>query len=105
MPYKYTWTPSFKGTHSLITDLTLWELWLTWASEILLQVTPPGFKLTCIDREEANWRDSGLHGKVTLVSTLQENGLLVTNFNDQKLLVTIITNLNTSLQSKKIIGY
>jgi len=30
---------------------------------------------------------------------------LVTNFSDQKLLVTIIINLNTSLQSKKIIGY
>jgi len=27
--YKYTWTPSFKGTHSLIADLTSWELWLT----------------------------------------------------------------------------
>jgi len=26
MFYKYTWTPSFKGTHSLITDLTLGEL-------------------------------------------------------------------------------
>jgi len=26
MLYKYTWTPSFKGTHSLITDLTLGEL-------------------------------------------------------------------------------
>jgi len=28
---------------------------------------------------------------------LQENALLVTNFSDQKLLVTIITNLDTSL--------
>jgi len=37
--------------------------------------------------------------------TLQENASLVTNFNDQKLLVTIITNLDTSLQSKTIIGY
>jgi len=37
--------------------------------------------------------------------TLQENASLVTNFSDKKLLVTIITNLNTSLQSKKIIGY
>jgi len=36
---------------------------------------------------------------------LQENASLVTNFSDQKLLVTIITNLDTSLQSKKIIGY
>jgi len=36
---------------------------------------------------------------------LQENVSLVTNFSDQKLLVTIITNLDTSLQSKKIIGY
>jgi len=32
--------------------------------------------------------------------TLQENISLVTNFSDQKLLVTIITNLDTSLQSK-----
>jgi len=32
---------------------------------------------------------------------LQENGSLVTNFSDQKLLVTIITNLDTSLQNKK----
>jgi len=40
-------------------------------------------------------------GKVTL----RENVLLVTYFSDQKLLVTIITNLDTSLQSKKIIGY
>jgi len=39
----------------------------------------------------------------TLIS-LQENASLVTNFSDQKLLVTIITNLDTSLQSKKIIG-
>ena len=68
MLYKYTWTPSFKGTHSLITDLTFGEFWLTWASETLLQVTPPGSKLTCIDQSEANWGDSGLHGKVTLVS-------------------------------------
>ena len=37
--------------------------------------------------------------------TLQENASLVTNFRDQKLLVTIITNLDTSLQSKNIIGY
>jgi len=41
----------------------------------------------------------------SLFKILQENGSLVTNFNDQKLLVTIITNLNTSLQSTKIIGY
>jgi len=39
-----------------------------------------------------------------LVKTLQENASLVTNFSDQKLLVTIITNLDTSLQSKKIIS-
>jgi len=38
-------------------------------------------------------------------SSLQENVSLVTNFSHQKLLVTIITNLDTSLQSKKIIGY
>jgi len=68
MLYKYAWTPVIKGAHSLITCLTFWELWLTWASETLLQVTPPGFKLTRINREEANWGDSGLHGKVTLVS-------------------------------------
>jgi len=36
-----------------------------------------------------------------LLCTLQENASLVTNFSDQKLLVTIITNLDTSLQSKK----
>jgi len=35
MLYKYAWTPVIKGTHSLIIDLTLWELWLTWASETL----------------------------------------------------------------------
>jgi len=29
--------------------------------------------------------------------------LLVTNFSDQKLLVTIVTNLDTHLQSKKIL--
>jgi len=38
-------------------------------------------------------------------ASLQENALLVTTFSDQKLLVTRITNLDTSLQSKKIIGY
>jgi len=37
--------------------------------------------------------------------SLQENASLVINFSDQKLLVTIIINLDTSLQSKKIIGY
>jgi len=42
---------------------------------------------------------------VRVVEALQENASLVTNFSDQKLLVTIITNLYTSLQSKKIIGY
>jgi len=29
MLYKYVWTPVIKGTHSLITNLTLWKLWLT----------------------------------------------------------------------------
>jgi len=29
--------------------------------------------------------------------SLQENTLLVTNFSDQKLLVTIVTNLDTNL--------
>jgi len=67
MLYKYTWTPVIKGTHSLITNLTFWELWLTWASETLLQVTPPGSKLTCINQGEAKRGDSGLHGKVTLM--------------------------------------
>jgi len=67
MLYKCAWTPVIKCTHSLITNLTFWELWLTWASETLLQVTTHGFKLTCINRGETNWRDSGLHGKVTLV--------------------------------------
>jgi len=52
--YKYTWTPSFKGTLFINCWFDSWELWLTWASEILLQVTPPGFKLTCIEGEEAN---------------------------------------------------
>jgi len=37
--------------------------------------------------------------------SLQENTSLVTNFSDQKLLVTIIINLDTCLQSKKVIGY
>jgi len=31
--------------------------------------------------------------------TLQENVLLVTNFSDKKLLVTIMTNLDTNLQN------
>jgi len=31
--------------------------------------------------------------------SLQENDLLVTNFSDQKLLVTIVTNLDTNLQN------
>jgi len=47
MLYKYTWTLVIKGTHSLITDLTFWEFWLTWASESLLQVTPLRSKPTC----------------------------------------------------------
>jgi len=42
---------------------------------------------------------------ILIINTLQENASLVTNFSDQKLLVTIITNLDTSLQRKKIIGY
>jgi len=36
---------------------------------------------------------------------LQEDASLVTNFSNKKLLVTIITNLDTSLHSKQIIGY
>jgi len=67
MLYKYAWIPVIKGTHSLITDLTFWELWLTWASKTLLQVTPPGFKLTCTNQEETKWGDNRLHGKMTLV--------------------------------------
>jgi len=35
--------------------------------------------------------------------SLQENVSLVTNFSDQKLLFTILTNLDTYLQSKKIL--
>jgi len=34
---------------------------------------------------------------------IQENVLLVINFSDQKLLVTILTNLDTNLQSKKLL--
>ena len=35
--------------------------------------------------------------------TLQENVSLVTNLSDQNLLVTIMTNLNINLQSKKLL--
>ena len=35
--------------------------------------------------------------------TLQENVSLTTNFNDQKLLVTIVTNLDINLQNKKLL--
>jgi len=38
-----------------------------------------------------------------LVYTLQENALLVTNFCDQKLLITIVTNLDTNLKNKKLL--
>jgi len=62
MLYKYTWTLVIKGTLSLITDLTFWEFWLTWASETLLQVTPPGSKLICINQKEASWGKNGLQG-------------------------------------------
>jgi len=41
----------------------------------------------------------------SILESLQENVSLVTNFSDQKLLVIIITNLDTNLLSKKIIGY
>jgi len=41
---------------------------------------------------------------IDYTNSLQENSSLVTNFSDQKLLVTIMTSLDTSLQSKKIIG-
>jgi len=37
------------------------------------------------------------------IKSLQENVLLVTNFSDQKLLVTILNNLDTNLQSKKLL--
>jgi len=37
--------------------------------------------------------------------SLQQDASLVTNFSNKKLLVIIITNLDTSLQSKKIINY
>jgi len=33
----------------------------------------------------------------------QENASLITNFSDQKLFVTIMTNLDTNLQSKKLL--
>jgi len=39
----------------------------------------------------------------TCKTTLQENVLLVTKFSDQKLLVTIVINLDTNLQSKKLL--
>ena len=41
---------------------------------------------------------------IDYTNSLQENSSLVTNFSDQKLLVTTMTSLDTSLQSKKIIG-
>jgi len=37
--------------------------------------------------------------------SLQENTSLTTNFSDQKLLTTIVTNLYINLQNKKNIGY
>jgi len=40
-----------------------------------------------------------------ILFSLQENASLETNFSDKKLLVIITINLDTSLQSKKIIGY
>ena len=36
-----------------------------------------------------------------ILISLQENALLVSNFSDHKLLITIMTNLDTSLQSTK----
>ena len=46
-----------------------------------------------------------LRNVARIIDSLQENASLVTNFSNQKFLVTIIINLDTSLQSKKIIGY
>jgi len=43
--------------------------------------------------------------KIIKITYTTRKSSLVTNFSDQKLLVTIITNLDTSLQSKKIFGY
>jgi len=40
-----------------------------------------------------------LIGVVAYVVSLQENDLLLTNFSDQKLLVTIVTTLDTNLQN------
>jgi len=40
---------------------------------------------------------------ITKKTSLQENILLVINFSDQKLLVTIITNLNANLKNKKLL--
>jgi len=52
------------------------------------------------------WKNKSSSWKIKAVKwLLQANALSVTNFSDKKLLVTIITNLDTSLQSKKIIGY
>jgi len=46
-------------------------------------------------------REQVIYSLTKYGDTLQKNCSLVTNFSDQKLLVTIITNLDTSLQNKK----
>ena len=40
---------------------------------------------------------------IIIILSLQENASLVTNFSDQKLLVNIMTNLDTNIQSKKLL--
>jgi len=77
--------------------------------ETLLQVTPPKFKLTCINRGETNRRDSGLHGKVMLVpnsSYLFSAGTQYFSILKKKYLNKIQTNkLGTKLKQINIYGY
>jgi len=40
---------------------------------------------------------------IIIILSLQENASLVTNFSGQKLLVNIMTNLDTNIQSKKLL--
>jgi len=49
MLYKYTWTPSFKGTHSLITDFDSLRALTDLSFGDFSAGNPPGFKPTCID--------------------------------------------------------
>jgi len=54
MLYKYTWTPSIKRTHSLITDFDSLRALTDLSFGDSSASNPPGFKPTCIDWEEAN---------------------------------------------------